>query len=182
MSDFSRTPDVQPSALANAANVRSTSSAVVRQLETESLIAGRPSQVVPLIHASPPDCTAASVRVVVASSAKRKSTWFRTTSFSTSQPGNAAIRSANELAWSQQRSTRSETPERPSARIAAYTGTTGDARLAAYAALDRDLTRAAPFVVYGNSTVREFVSDRIGCPIQSAPAGGLNLTMLCLKK
>jgi peptide/nickel transport system substrate-binding protein len=58
---------------------------------------------------------------------------------------------------------------------------TGDARGAAYAALDRDLTRAAPFVVYGNSTTREFVSDRLGCPVRSAPAGGLNLTMLCLK-
>jgi peptide/nickel transport system substrate-binding protein len=58
---------------------------------------------------------------------------------------------------------------------------TGDARGAAYAALDRDLTRAAPFVVYGNSTTREFVSDRLGCPVRSAPAGGLNLTRLCLK-
>ena len=60
--------------------------------------------------------------------------------------------------------------------------TTGDARAAAYASLDRDLTRAAPFVVYGNSTIREFVSDRIGCPVRSAQAGGLNLTMLCLKR
>lgn len=60
--------------------------------------------------------------------------------------------------------------------------TTGDARAAAYAALDRDLTRAAPFVVYGNSTIREFVSERIGCPVQSGPAGGLNLVMLCLKR
>ena len=59
--------------------------------------------------------------------------------------------------------------------------TTGDARAATYAALDRDLTRAAPFVVSGNSTIREFVSDRIGCPVQSAQAGGLNLTMLCLE-
>jgi len=60
--------------------------------------------------------------------------------------------------------------------------TTGDARAAKYASLDRDLTRAAPFVVYGNSTIREFVSDRIGCPVTSAQAGGLNLTMLCLKR
>jgi ABC-type transport system substrate-binding protein len=60
--------------------------------------------------------------------------------------------------------------------------TTGDARAATYAALDRDLTRAAPFVVYGNSTIREFLSERIGCPVTSGPAGGLNLTMLCLKK
>lgn len=60
--------------------------------------------------------------------------------------------------------------------------TTGDARAATYARLDRDLTRVAPFVVYGNSTIREFVSDKIGCPVQSAQAGGLNLTMLCRKR
>jgi peptide/nickel transport system substrate-binding protein len=60
--------------------------------------------------------------------------------------------------------------------------TTGDARLAAYAKLDRDLTRAAPFVVYGNSTVREFVSSSLGCPMYSVPSGGLNLAMLCRKK
>jgi peptide/nickel transport system substrate-binding protein len=58
----------------------------------------------------------------------------------------------------------------------------GDARLAAYARLDRDLTRAAPFVVYGNAAVREFVSDRVGCPMYSVPSGGLNLTMLCPKR
>lgn len=57
----------------------------------------------------------------------------------------------------------------------------GAARVAAYARLDRDLTRAAPFVVYGNSTVREFISDRVGCPMYSVPSGGLNLTMLCPK-
>ena len=55
------------------------------------------------------------------------------------------------------------------------------ARLAAYSRLDRDLTRSAPFVVYGNSTVREFVSDRVGCPMYSVPSGGLNLAMLCPK-
>ena len=59
--------------------------------------------------------------------------------------------------------------------------TTGDARAGVYAALDRDLTRAAPFVVYGNSTIREFVSSKIGCPVRAAQAGGLNLTMLCRK-
>ena len=58
----------------------------------------------------------------------------------------------------------------------------GDARLRAYATLDRDLTRAAPLVVFGNPTVREYVSERIGCPVYSVPSGGLNLTMLCLKK
>ena len=60
--------DVQPARLsraarANAATVRSMSAVVVRQLETERRIAARPSQIVPLIHASPLACTAAS-RVV----------------------------------------------------------------------------------------------------------------------
>ncbi len=55
------------------------------------------------------------------------------------------------------------------------------ARLAAYSKLDRDLTRSAPFVVYGNSTVREFTSDRVGCSMYSVPSGGLNLAMLCPK-
>jgi hypothetical protein len=35
------------------AAVRSMSSGVVRQPETENRIAGRPSQTVPLVHASP---------------------------------------------------------------------------------------------------------------------------------
>jgi peptide/nickel transport system substrate-binding protein len=67
-------------------------------------------------------------------------------------------------------------------RMDAASKLTGDARLAAYARLDRDLTRAAPFVVYGNSTVREFTSDRVGCGMYSVPSGGLNLTMLCPKR
>lgn len=59
--------------------------------------------------------------------------------------------------------------------------TTGDARAATYAALDRDLTREAPFVVYGNATTREFISAKVGCVVRSAPVGGINLTMLCRK-
>jgi ABC-type oligopeptide transport system substrate-binding subunit len=59
---------------------------------------------------------------------------------------------------------------------------TGKARETAYARLDRELTVAAPFAVYGNSNVREFVSARIGCPMYSVPAGGLNLVMLCERK
>ena len=59
---------------------------------------------------------------------------------------------------------------------------TGAARWAAYAKLDRELTRAAPIVVYGNTTVREFTSERIGCPMYSVPTGGLNLAMLCLRQ
>jgi peptide/nickel transport system substrate-binding protein len=58
----------------------------------------------------------------------------------------------------------------------------GDARYRVYGALDVDITRnAAPFVVFGNINVREFVSERIGCPMYSSAWGGLNLVMLCLK-
>ena len=61
---------------------------VVRQFETESRIAARPSQVVPLIHASPLACTAArTARVVVVVARSGTSTWFSTTSFRISQPG-----------------------------------------------------------------------------------------------
>ncbi len=56
---------------------------------------------------------------------------------------------------------------------------TGKAREAAYARLDRELTVAAPFVVFGNANVREFVSERIGCPMYAVPQVGLNLVMLC---
>jgi ABC-type transport system substrate-binding protein len=55
----------------------------------------------------------------------------------------------------------------------------GKAREAAYAQLDRDITREAPFVVTGNSTVREFLSANVRCPMTSAPWAGLNLVMLC---
>jgi ABC-type oligopeptide transport system substrate-binding subunit len=55
----------------------------------------------------------------------------------------------------------------------------GVARERAYAQLDLELTRAAPFVVYGNQTTREFLSERIGCPMATSIAGGLNLVMLC---
>jgi peptide/nickel transport system substrate-binding protein len=64
-------------------------------------------------------------------------------------------------------------------RMEAASRLRGDAREAAYATLDRDLTRAAPFVVFGNFNVREFVAARIGCPMFSSTIGGLNLVMLC---
>ncbi len=58
----------------------------------------------------------------------------------------------------------------------------GAARDRAYAQLDLELTRAAPFVVYGNQTTREFLSERIGCPMATSIAGGLNLVMLCERR
>src|SRR6185312_4299581 len=70
----------------NAASVRSTSSSDVCQFDTEIRIAGRPSQTVPLIHASPLACTAASAASVRSSSANRNSTWLSSTVFSTSAP------------------------------------------------------------------------------------------------
>ncbi len=57
----------------------------------------------------------------------------------------------------------------------------GAARAQAYAKLDADLVRAAPFAVFGNFTAREFVSSRIGCKMTAPAAGGLNLVMLCEK-
>src|SRR5205823_1209328 len=84
-------------------------------------IALRPSQRVPLIHASPLSCTFLSTALVVALSLKRKSTWFKTISFRISQPGSSASPSPKRSACRQQRSTRSATPLRPSDRSAAYT-------------------------------------------------------------
>lgn len=60
--------------------------------------------------------------------------------------------------------------------------TRGAARERAYAQLDLELTRAAPFVVFGNQTTREFVSERIGCPMATSISGGLNLVMLCERR
>ena len=109
------------SAVSNAATVRSMSASVVRQLETETRIAARPSHVVPPIHASPLCWTCASTALVVASSPKRNSTWLITTSLRSSQPGSDETAVAKRVARSQQRSTRSATPSRPSERSAAYT-------------------------------------------------------------
>jgi peptide/nickel transport system substrate-binding protein len=58
----------------------------------------------------------------------------------------------------------------------------GDARYRAYGALDIDITRnASPFVVYQNSTVREFVSERLGCYSYQPAWGQMNLVLACLK-
>src|SRR5207245_2810802 len=90
------------------------------QVETPLRIARRPAHSVPHIQASPLACTSASTRSVSPSLAKRKSTWLRTTSLSTSAPSSRSP-SANERAWAQQRSTSAPIPSRPSERIAAYT-------------------------------------------------------------
>jgi peptide/nickel transport system substrate-binding protein len=60
---------------------------------------------------------------------------------------------------------------------------TGDARYRAYGTLDIDITRnQSPLVVLYNQNMREFISDRVGCPTYSNAWGGLNLVMLCPKK
>ena len=68
---------------------------LVRQFDTDRRIAERPSQTVPLSHASPPRWTCGEQRIRGRVVSKRKSTWFRTTSFSDLQPGSAAIAAAN---------------------------------------------------------------------------------------
>src|SRR5262249_24464496 len=91
------------------------------QFETETRIALRPRQVVPLSQTRPLSCTWRSASSVCSSDWNRKSTWLSTTSFSSSAPGGSTIASAKRVAASQQRSTSSTTPERPSERSAAYT-------------------------------------------------------------
>jgi len=60
---------------------------------------------------------------------------------------------------------------------------TGDARYRAYGNLDIDITRnQSPLVVLYNSNMREFISDKVGCPTYSFAWGGLNIAMLCPKK
>lgn len=58
----------------------------------------------------------------------------------------------------------------------------GDARAAAYARLDRDITLEAPIVVTGNATWRELLSANVRCPMTSAPWAGLNLVVLCPRR
>src|SRR5436190_1160895 len=72
-----------------------------------------------LFDASPASCTRRSTPSVSSSLAKRKSTWFNTTSLSSSTPGTETISSANCRAHSHVRSTRSQSPLRPSERSAA---------------------------------------------------------------
>jgi peptide/nickel transport system substrate-binding protein len=59
----------------------------------------------------------------------------------------------------------------------------GDARYAAYARLDADLTRnAAPFIVIGVFNSREFVSSRVGCYRYSVPTASMDFAAACLKR
>ncbi len=66
-------------------------------------------------------------------------------------------------------------------RLAAAASLDGDARYAAYAKLDADLTRdlapGAPYIVLNT---RVFVSERVGC-VTFVPLAGLSLAALCVK-
>ncbi|MGZ6690376.1 MAG: ABC transporter substrate-binding protein [Solirubrobacteraceae bacterium] len=58
----------------------------------------------------------------------------------------------------------------------------GDRRLQAYAQLDQDLTRNdPPAAAWGNGTLREFFSSRVGCQVYQ-PIYGFDLGSLCLRR
>ena len=58
----------------------------------------------------------------------------------------------------------------------------GDARLQAYGALDRDITRdAAPLASYINTNTRIYVSPSVGCYSFQPVYGTTNLVAVCKK-
>jgi YVTN family beta-propeller protein len=66
-------------------------------------------------------------------------------------------------------------------RMAAAYRLTGEARLRAYARLDRDLAeRAAPEAAFATSTQTHFLSARMGCQVLH-PIYGLDLAALCVR-
>ena len=65
--------------------------------------------------------------------------------------------------------------------MAAASRLTGEARLRAYARLDRDLAeRAAPAAAFASSIVTHFLSARMGCQVLH-PLYGLDLAALCVR-
>ncbi len=66
-------------------------------------------------------------------------------------------------------------------RIAAASRLGGDARLQAYAELDRDLAeKAAPQATFASEEVSYFLSARMGCQVLH-PIYGLDLASLCIR-
>jgi hypothetical protein len=57
----------------------------------------------------------------------------------------------------------------------------GDKRLAAYAALDRDLTKAAAHLSYINTNARFYVSQSTGCFIAPPVHSVIDLVSVCKK-
>jgi peptide/nickel transport system substrate-binding protein len=66
-------------------------------------------------------------------------------------------------------------------RMAQANVMSGDKRLAAYAALDRDLTKAAAHLSYINTNQRFYVSQSVGCFIASPTHSVINLVAICKK-
>jgi DNA-binding SARP family transcriptional activator len=67
-------------------------------------------------------------------------------------------------------------------RMAATASLTGDARLRAYAKLDRDLAaNAAPAAAFATGTASYFLSARMGCQVLH-PLFGLDLAALCVRR
>ena len=61
-------------------------------------------------------------------------------------------------------------------------GLGGDARLRAYAKLDRDLAAdAAPAAAFATGTISYFLSARMGCQVLH-PIFGLDLAALCVRR
>jgi peptide/nickel transport system substrate-binding protein len=64
-------------------------------------------------------------------------------------------------------------------RIAAARALRGEARTKAYLGIERELMRAAPFVVYGTFSGGQYVSPRLGCRIATPASDLLDLLALC---
>jgi ABC-type transport system substrate-binding protein/tRNA A-37 threonylcarbamoyl transferase component Bud32 len=58
----------------------------------------------------------------------------------------------------------------------------GRARLAAYARLDAELVRAAPFAVYGSLVHPDYFSPRVGCKVFQSAYHVADLGAICLRK
>ena len=66
-------------------------------------------------------------------------------------------------------------------RMANAANLTGDARLRAYAKLDRDLATVAPAAAFATGTTSYFLSARMGCQVLH-PVFGLDLAALCVRR
>jgi ABC-type transport system substrate-binding protein len=64
-------------------------------------------------------------------------------------------------------------------RLAAARALHGAARTEEYRRLERELSRAAPFVVYGTFSSGQYVSPRLGCRAANAASGLLDLLAFC---
>ena len=66
-------------------------------------------------------------------------------------------------------------------RFEAARGLRGPARTRAYAHLERELMRAAPFAVYGTFSFGQYVAPRIGCEVTTGATTLLDLVALCVR-